>query len=397
MSNPSIIGQAENSSTLSPQALQQLADQIKIWAKELGFQQCGITDCDLSAEQAHYETWLAQQFHGEMEYLGNHLDKRFDPASLVPGAQRIICVRMDYMPPDTEPLTVLEDSDQAYVARYTLGRDYHKLIRKRLTTLGKKIDTATGERVFRAFVDSAPILERPLAEKAGIGWRGKHTLILNRQAGSLFFLGELFIDLPLPIDPPATENHCGACTACLDVCPTQAFPQANVLDARRCISYLTIEHKGSIPLELRPLMGNRIFGCDDCQLICPWNRFAKFTAEGDFHPRQKLDASGLIALFQWSEDEFLKRTEGSAIRRTGYQGWLRNIAIALGNSRGGVEVISALEEKAQHSSEIVREHVLWALQHLSKRDKQDLNDLPLEGKDAWLIKQHPRRRKLTHF
>ena len=386
MSNPSVIEQAETT-TFSPEALQSLAQQIKAWAKDLGFQQCGITDCDLSAEQSHYETWLEQQFQGNMEYLGNHIEKRFQPDQLVPGAQRIICVRMDYMPPETQPLTVLEDSAQAYISRYTLGRDYHKLIRKRLTELGKKIDAATGERVFRAFVDSAPILERPLAEKAGLGWRGKHTLVINRQAGSLFFLGELFIDLPLPIDPPVTENHCGACTACLDVCPTQAFPQANLLDARRCISYLTIEHKGSIAPELRPLIGNRIFGCDDCQLICPWNRFAQITAEQDFHPRQKLDSSTLIELFRWSEAEFLKRTEGSAIRRTGYEGWLRNIAIALGNSRGGDEVIKALTEKREHSSALVREHVSWALEQLN----QPANE------DAWPIKQHPRRHKLKQI
>lgn len=370
---------------LSASALAELASNIKDWAHELGFQQCGITDCDLSAEEPHYRQWLAENFHGEMSYLDNHLDKRFAAQNLVPGAQRIICVRMDYLPENTQAMATLKDSHKAYVSRYTLGRDYHKLIRKRLTQLGKRIDDAVGSEIFRAFVDSAPILERPLAEKAGIGWRGKHTLVLNREAGSLFFLGELFIDLPLPLDPPASENHCGSCRACLDVCPTQAFPQPHLLDARRCISYLTIELKGSIPEELRPLMGNRIFGCDDCQLICPWNRFSRFTAEEDFHPRQKLDQSELVTLFAWEEDEFLKKTEGSAIRRTGHIGWLRNIAVALGNSRGGEEVIAALNARQHHESEIVREHVQWALSHLQEQQKPQ----PLP------ILQHPRLKKLN--
>ncbi|MFY0677983.1 MAG: tRNA epoxyqueuosine(34) reductase QueG [Neptuniibacter sp.] len=371
-------------SDYSPEMLSQLANDIKNWAKELGFQQCGITDCDLSSEKEHYTSWLEQNFHGEMSYLENHLDKRFEADLLVPGSQRIICVRMDYLPPSTEALNNLSNDEQAYVSRYTLGRDYHKLIRKRLTELGKKIDKAVGGSVFRAFVDSAPILERPLAEKAGIGWRGKHTLVLNRSAGSMFFLGELFIDLPLPIDPPETESHCGKCTACLDVCPTNAFPEPNVLDARRCISYLTIELKGSIPEELRPLMGNRIFGCDDCQLICPWNRFSNFTEEQDFHPRQKLDKSSLLELFEWTEEEFLKRTEGSAIRRTGYIGWLRNIAVALGNSSGGELIEKALEQKLGHPSEIVREHTEWALAQLHKT----------EAPTEFPIEKHIRRNKL---
>ena len=373
-------------SEFSPQTLQQLADNIKQWAFELGFQQCGITDCDLSAEETNYKQWLANNFHGEMNYLDNHLDKRFSPDQLVPGAQRIICVRMDYLPPKTEAMANLESHEQAYISRYTLGRDYHKLIRKRLTQLGKRINEAMGDRAFRAFVDSAPILERPLAEKAGLGWRGKHTLILNREAGSMFFLGELFVDLPLPLDPPETENHCGSCTACLDICPTQAFPEPHVLDATRCISYLTIELDGSIPEELRPLMGNRIFGCDDCQLICPWNRFSQFTNERDFHPRQNLDKTTLLELFQWTEAEFLKKTEGSAIRRTGHIGWLRNIAVALGNSNGGEEVRHALKLKSTHESEIVREHALWALNQLEA--KNDYAD-PLP------ILKHPRYKKLS--
>ncbi|MGB0205032.1 MAG: tRNA epoxyqueuosine(34) reductase QueG [Neptuniibacter sp.] len=371
-------------SDYSPEMLNQLADDIKSWAQELGFQQCGITDCDLSAEKDHYLNWLEQNFHGEMAYLENHLDKRFSADQLLPGSQRIICVRMDYLPPSTHALDNLSDNQQAYVSRYTLGRDYHKLIRKRLTELGKKIDKAVGGSVFRAFVDSAPILERPLAEKAGIGWRGKHTLVLNRSAGSMFFLGELFIDLPLPIDAPETDNHCGKCTACLDVCPTNAFPEPNVLDARRCISYLTIELDGSIPEDLRPLMGNRIFGCDDCQLICPWNRFSNFTEEQDFHPRQKLDKSSLLELFEWTEEEFLKRTEGSAIRRTGYIGWLRNIAVALGNSSGGELIEAALKKKLEHPSEVVREHVEWAIDQLKK------GEVP----QAPPLNEHLRRNKL---
>ena len=370
---------------LSTAMLTELSTKIKEWAMELGFQQCGITDCDLHAEQAHYEQWIERGYHGEMGYLNNHLDKRFSADSLLPGTQRVICVRMDYLPPETHAIDVLDDGNSAYISRYTLGRDYHKLIRKRLTQLGKRIEKEVGESVFRAFVDSAPILERPLAEKAGIGWRGKHTLILNRHAGSMFFLGELLIDLPLPIDPPTVEEHCGKCTACLDVCPTQAFPQPYLLDARRCISYLTIELSGSIPEELRSKMGNRIFGCDDCQLICPWNRFADFTNETDFHPRQKLDKQELIELFSWDEATFLKKTEGSAIRRTGHIGWLRNIAVALGNSKGGNEVIQALEDKLNHDSDIVREHASWAIEQL--KSARNVNVLP--------IQQHPRRPKIN--
>ncbi|MBY4677051.1 tRNA epoxyqueuosine(34) reductase QueG [Marinobacterium arenosum] len=351
---------------LTEQQLQQLADQIKAWAAELGFQQCGITQPDTRAETDHLQQWLDAGYQGEMDYLNNHLDKRLDPTLLVPGTERIICVRMDYLPPDSAPLDNLRDGDQAYVARYTLGRDYHKLMRKRLTQLGKQIEQQVENLGYRAFVDSAPILERPLARQAGIGWIGKHSLVLNRDAGSLFFLGELFVDLPLPVDPPYDEEHCGRCTACMDVCPTNAFPQPYVLDGRRCISYLTIELKGSIPEELRPLMGNRIFGCDDCQLICPWNRFAHITAEPDFHPRQRLDRRRLVELFDWDEATFLKNTEGSAIRRTGHIGWLRNIAVALGNSRGGAEVEQALRARLEHPSAIVREHVQWALAQLDR-------------------------------
>ncbi|WP_409523406.1 tRNA epoxyqueuosine(34) reductase QueG [Nitrincola sp. MINF-07-Sa-05] len=349
--------------------LDTLAEQIKIWAAELGFQQCAITHTDLSEEKAGLESWLEQGMHGEMDYLDRNTDLRLDPAQLVPGTQRIISVRMDYLPPEVETLKILQQPDKAYVARYTLGRDYHKLMRKRLQTLGKLIsEHSPAETSFRPFVDSAPVLERTLARNAGLGWIGKHTLLLNRHAGSWFFLGELFINLPLPIDPPEQNSHCGRCTACLDICPTQAFPAPYVLDARRCISYLTIELKGSIPVELRPLMGNRIFGCDDCQMVCPWNRFAKRSPEDDFKPRHHLDQADLLSLFNWDENTFLQRTEGSAIRRTGHEGWQRNIAVALGNSRGGEQVRQALQQRLASASPLVKEHIEWALAELEKSE-----------------------------
>jgi len=350
--------------TPNDETMQQLAQNIKEWAQALGFQQCGITTPDLSDQKEKVQQWLDAGYAGEMDYLHNHPDKRLDPTLLVPGTQRIICVRMNYMPEDTEKLATLSDPVKGYVARYTLGRDYHKLMRKRLTQLGKQIEAEAGSLGYRAFVDSAPVLERPLAQKAGLGWVGKHGLVLNREAGSWFLLGELFIDLPLPVDPPEDENHCGRCTACIDVCPTDAFPQPGVLDARRCISYLTIELKGSIPKELRPKMGNRIFGCDDCQMICPWNRFSDTTTEQDFQPRNNLNDAALLTLFSWDEETFLKKTEGSAIRRTGHEGWLRNIAVALGNGNGGSEVINALQQRLTHPSEVVQEHVQWALAQL---------------------------------
>ncbi len=372
-------------STLSAPQLETLACQIRDWAAELGFAQCGIAATDgVAPEEAHLREWLELGYQGEMSYLENHLDKRLDPALLVPGTRRIISVRMDYLPPEVRTLAVLKQADKAYIARYTLGRDYHKTMRKRLTRLGKRIETACSELGYRAFVDSAPVLERPLAREAGIGWQGKHTLILNREAGSWFLLGELFVDLPLPTDPPFDEDHCGRCTACLDICPTNAFPAPHVLDARRCISYLTIEYQGSIPIELRPLMGNRIFGCDDCQLICPWNRFARRSEETDFQPRHNLDDIELVELFEWSEEEFLQRTEGSAIRRTGFDGWQRNLAVALGNSSGGRRVEQALEARRAEAPELVREHIDWALQRL--RSGQDAVPLP--------ILDHPRAKKL---
>ncbi|WP_347986202.1 tRNA epoxyqueuosine(34) reductase QueG [Methylomonas sp. AM2-LC] len=342
----------------------QLATQIKQWGLELGFQQVGISDIDLSIAEKQLHNWLAAGYHGEMDYMQAHGLKRSRPALLQADTCSIISVRMDYA---TELRSVSEsiltDPAAAFVSRYALGRDYHKVLRKRLQTLADKITLATGPFGYRAFVDSAPVLEKAIAEKAGLGWIGKHSNLLNRQAGSWFFLGELYTNLPLPADQPV-KNHCGQCSACIDICPTQAIVAPYQVDARRCISYLTIELQGSIPVEFRPLLGNRIYGCDDCQLICPWNRFAKLSVESDFKPRYQLDNSSLINLFSWSEAEFLKYTEGSAIRRIGHVRWLRNIAVALGNAQACQEIITALQAKQLHDSIIVREHVEWALQRL---------------------------------
>jgi epoxyqueuosine reductase len=342
--------------------LGQLARDIKTWGAELGFQQVGITDIDMSAHQPHLDEWLRQNFHGEMSYMQRHRDLRLHPEQLHPGTVRAVCVRMDYSLTTDTSLAPLQESEQAYVSRYARGRDYHKLIRRRLQKLAERIQNVAGPFGYRAFVDSAPVLERALAEKAGLGWIGKNTMLLNSKAGSWFFLGELFTDLPLPVDDAQTTSHCGTCNACLDICPTQAFVGPNVLDARRCISYLTIELRSSIPETLRPLIGNRVFGCDDCQLICPWNKFTGITREEDFSPRHGLDSTALAALFTWSEEEFLRNTEGSPIRRIGYECWLRNLAIGLGNAPGTIQVISALETRRDDPSDLVREHVSWALQ-----------------------------------
>lgn len=347
----------------------ELATNIKAWAKILGFQEVKITAPDLHEADERLTQWLAQRFHGSMSYLERNREKRRDPSQLVPGTQRILMVRMDYLPTDPRLTETLRDPSKGYIARYALGRDYHKLIRKRLRALAEKIELATGPFHYRAFADSAPVFEKPLAAQAGIGWMGKNTLILNRHAGSWFFLGALYTDLPLPVDTP-TDNHCGRCTACIDICPTQAIVAPYVLDARRCISYLTIEHKGSIPVEFRRAMGNRIFGCDDCQIICPWNKFAKHTQESDFLPRHQLDHTDLITLFNWSEAEFEFKTTGSAIRRAGYVGWLRNIAIALGNAPASARILNALEAKQSHPSELVQEHVAWALKEQRGRLNQ---------------------------
>lgn len=346
----------------APLDLLALTASIREWAVQLGFQQVGITDIDLTEDALRLDAYLAAGYHGEMEYMASHGTMRSRPDELVPGTLRVISVRMDYLPEDTQMAQMLAQPEQAYVSRYALGRDYHKLIRKRLQQLAEKISQEIGPFGHRAFVDSAPVLEKPLARKAGLGWVGKNTLILNRKVGSWFFLGELLVDLPLPIDQPNDRDHCGKCTACLQVCPTQAFVGDRVLDARRCISYLTIELKGAIPEELRPLIGNRVFGCDDCQLVCPWNRFAKPTQEDDFQPRHRLDNSSLVELFMWTEDEFLARTLGSPIRRTGYERWLRNLAVGLGNAPSTIAVLEALKARLEHPSELVREHVRWALQ-----------------------------------
>ena len=344
--------------------LGELATQIRRWGRELGFQQVGIADIDLTLAEQRLDEWLGKGYQAGMDWMAAHGRKRSRPADLEPGTLRVISLRMDYLPADTETMTVLRDPSKAYISRYALGRDYHKLIRKRLGKLAEQIRLAVKDsELARAFVDSAPVMEKPLAEKAGLGWQGKHTLIINRKAGSWFFLGEIYTDLPLPVDQPAS-NHCGTCSACIDICPTAAIIVPYQLDAGKCISYLTIEHKGAIPVALRPLIGNRIFGCDDCQLVCPWNRFAQHSAEGDFSPRHGLDHASLLELFMWSEEEFLQRTEGSPIRRTGYAGWLRNLAVALGNGPASADVVAALQRRRSEVPEMVGEHVDWALTRL---------------------------------
>ena len=344
-----------------------LSDDLQQWGRELGFQQLGVAGVELAEDETHLLNWLDAGRHGEMDYMARHGTKRSRPDALLPGTVRVISVRMDYLPESArDGWDVLNDPQSAYIARYALGRDYHKLLRSRLQKLADRITHAVGPFGYRAFVDSAPVLERALARDAGLGWIGKHTCVINRDAGSWFFLGELYTDLPLPLDTPASE-HCGTCRRCIDICPTQAIVAPYQVDARRCISYLTIELRGSIPLEFRRAMGNRIFGCDDCQLICPWNKFAQATPESDFTPRHSLDNGTLIDLFAWSEDEFLKRTEGSPIRRTGHTGWLRNIAVALGNAPSSESIIEALQNRAAHPEELVREHVQWALQEHETR------------------------------
>jgi epoxyqueuosine reductase len=342
------------------QQYSQLTEQIQHWAAELGFQQVGISSVDLGDHPQYLDRWLAAGYHGEMGYMSKHGSRRSHPEELIPGTLRVLSLRMDYLSDDTHPLLVLDNPRQAYISRYTLGREYQKLVRKRLAKLAQRIEAESGGN-HRAFVDSAPVLERAIAEQAGLGWIAKNAMLINPKAGSWFFLGEIYTDLPLPTSTAQTEKHCGTCTACLDICPTQAFVGAGQLDARRCISYLTIEHAGSIDESLRPLMGNRIFGCDDCQLVCPWNKFAETTKEKDFSPRHELQNAELIPLFQWDEATWLKKTEGSAIRRIGYQRWLRNLAIALGNAPTSEDIVAALQARADDPSELVREHVHWAL------------------------------------
>jgi epoxyqueuosine reductase len=334
-----------------------LAKRIKQWGGELGFQAVGIADTELSVAQGRLGEWLGRGWHGEMDYMARHGALRARPAALVPGTERVICCRMDYLP-EAEPAA--EDPLCAGVARYARGRDYHKVLRARLQKLCDRIEAAAGPFGHRVFADSAPVMEVELAKKAGIGWRGKHTLLLSREAGSWFFLGEIYTSLPLPADAPASE-HCGTCTQCIDVCPTQAIRAPYQLDARRCISYLTIELKGAIPEALRPLVGNRVYGCDDCQAVCPWNSFARPTAEPDFAVRNGLDRATLVELFGWSEQEFDARMAGSPIRRIGYERWLRNLAVGLGTAPTTPEVVAALRARAEHPSALVREHVSWAL------------------------------------
>jgi len=332
----------------------------------LGFQQVGISDTDLSQAEQHLQDWLEAGYHGDMAWMAHHGHKRSRPAELHANTLRIISVRMDYRPEeDTPPEALLQEPAQAMISRYALGRDYHKLMRRRLQKLAEQIAQAIGPFGYRVFVDSAPVMEKPIAEKAGLGWIGKHTNLLNREAGSWFFLGEMYIDLPLPIDE-AADNHCGTCQTCIDICPTQAIIAPYQLDARRCISYLTIELAGAIPLEFRPLLGNRIYGCDDCQLFCPWNRFAQYSKESDFLPRHELDSTTLLELFSWSEADFLEKMQGSAIRRIGHEKWLRNIAVALGNGPSTTAVRKALNDKLSHPSVLIQEHVHWALQQLQK-------------------------------
>ena len=364
--------------------LYNLREWIKTQAKELGFADARVADLDMASADPKLREWLDKGHHGDMNYMSRHADLRIHPEQLHPGSVRAICVRMDYLPQRSHKqpinkgsdevdwrdfeLSKLENPGQAVVAIYARGRDYHKVMRSRLQDLSDRISEKIGEFGHRVFVDSAPLMEVELAQKSGIGWRGKHTLALNREGGSYFFLGEILVDIPLPVDEPLS-SHCGGCQACIDVCPTSAILGPYELDARRCISYLTIEHQGSIPEELRPLMGNRIYGCDDCQLVCPWNKFARPTQEPDFEVRHGLDASQLLDVFKWSESDFMSRHEGSAIRRIGYERWTRNIVVALGNALGNkkldesikIEIRQVLTDKYQESTPMVAEHINWAL------------------------------------
>jgi epoxyqueuosine reductase len=339
---------------------QQLAEKIKLWGQELGFAQVGITDIDLSAHEQDFSNWLANNYHGNMDYMANHGLMRARPDELLPGSLRCISARLNYLPTSAKFAKLLQQPDHAYISRYALGRDYHKLMRNRLKQLGEKIKAHCHSLNYRPFVDSAPILERPLAEKAGLGWTGKHTLLINKQAGSWFFLGELLVDIPLPIDHPP-KNDCGNCVACLKICPTAAIVEPYVVDARRCISYLTIELKTAIPEKMRPLLGNRIYGCDDCQLICPWNKFGQLAKEDDFQPRQQLDEITLLELFAWNETEFLNKMQGSPIRRIGYECWQRNISVALGNAPFAEKIVQALQQKLPVATKMVSEHINWAI------------------------------------
>jgi epoxyqueuosine reductase len=355
---------------LSAIQLERLAGEIKQLGRDLGFSKLGVAATTLDADERNLERWLALGRHGAMSYMERHGLKRSRPADLVPGTVRVISARMSYLPEGARNAReALADPTTGYVARYALGRDYHKVLRRRLQRLADAIADRIGEFGYRVFVDSAPVLEKALAREAGLGWIGKHTNVLDRD-GSWFLLGELYTDLPLPADAPVTE-HCGTCHACIDVCPTQAIVAPYQLDARRCISYLTIELRGSIPEPLRAAIGNRIFGCDDCQLFCPWNKLARTTTVGDFAVRHGLDGAGLVELFAWSREEWEARTTGSALRRAGYEGWLRNIAVALGNAPGDARIVAALAARADDPSAVVREHVQWALQRQRASGSRD--------------------------
>lgn len=346
-----------------------LTAQIRAWAHELGFQAVGISDTNLTAAEKGLQEWLALGMQGEMDYMAKHGTKRTRPAELVHGTVRVISLRMNGAPPDArDSWQVLADGKRAFISRYSLGRDYHKVVRNRLAQLADRIREVVGDFNGRVYTDSAPVMEVELARKAGLGWRGKHTLLLSREHGSWFFLGEIFLNLPLPVDTPQQE-HCGTCTRCIEICPTQAIIAPYRLDARRCISYLTIELRGSIPVELRPLIGNRIYGCDDCQLSCPWNSFAQSSVEPDFKIRHGLDDVSLVELFGWDEAEFKNKLSGSSIYRIGHEQWLRNIAVALGNAPKSVAATAALQSRAGHPSDLVREHVAWALERQSLPNK----------------------------
>ena len=348
-------------SPLTADALAQIRARIEVLARELGFDQVGVAGIDLAEDEANLELWLAERRNGGMDYMARHGRRRSRPDALVPGTLRVISVRMAASAPDARPASaVLADGSKGYVARYALGRDYHKVLRGRLAELATRLEAEIGAFGHRAFVDSAPVMEKPLARNAGLGWIGKHTNLINERAGSLFMLGELFTDLPLAVDQRA-KDRCGSCSACLPACPTGAITAPYQLDARRCISYLTIEHHGTIPESLRPAIGNRIFGCDDCQLVCPWNKFARVAAEPDFRVRHRLDEPDLVDLFAWSEAQYLERTEGSALRRLGFRRWLRNIAVALGNAPPSARALAALHARAGDADPVVREHVGWAL------------------------------------
>lgn len=356
--------------SLSPEVLSTLAAAIKRWGQELGFAEVRIADIDLAAAEPGLQAWLDAGMHGEMDYMAAHGMKRARPAELVPGTVRVITARMNYLPPSQDAdwrareRARLDDPQAAVISVYARGRDYHKVLRARLQQLADRVRSEIGEFGYRVFTDSAPVMELPLAEKSGLGWRGKHTLLLNRDAGSMFFMGEILVDLPLPIDAPA-DPHCGQCSACITACPTGAILGPGRLDARRCISYLTIELKGSIPEDLRPLLGNRVYGCDDCQTVCPWNKFAQRATLPDFDERHGLGSASMIDLFGWSEEAFNRNMEGSPIRRIGHERWLRNLAVGLGNAaaraRGDAAIVAALRARLDHPSDLVREHVIWAL------------------------------------